>query len=253
MSEPDSTKFCNGCANTWPLTRKYFHKRPDAKSGFTSRCRHCRAQPSAKDRVLSEMLCPDEHKLCRHCERCKPATPEFFPPSANGKPGFRSKCKECEARSYANYYAANRERMVQKSTDYEKCKPEKKREKNQRYYERHKEEIRDYYAGWLTEKKSDPEWVARERARKRRVQFERHSAKKLGGERHDPSVVREMYESQDGRCAYCEQKLNGKYEVEHMQPLSRGGTDAWDNICVSCVSCNRRKRAKTAEEYMNSL
>jgi 5-methylcytosine-specific restriction endonuclease McrA len=55
----------------------------------------------------------------------------------------------------------------------------------------------------------------------------------------------------DGRCsaqcAYCG-TTKGTIEVEHIVPLSRGGTDAQDNLTLACPACNRRKGDRTPQE-----
>jgi 5-methylcytosine-specific restriction endonuclease McrA len=42
----------------------------------------------------------------------------------------------------------------------------------------------------------------------------------------------------------------GTDHLEHKTPLSRGGTNAFDNLDVACRSCNCKKHAKTLEEYL---
>lgn len=49
------------------------------------------------------------------------------------------------------------------------------------------------------------------------------------------------------RCAYCG-TTNGPIEVEHIVPLSRGGTDAQSNLTLACTACNRRKGDRTPDE-----
>lgn len=49
-------------------------------------------------------------------------------------------------------------------------------------------------------------------------------------------------------CAYCG-KRGGSLELDHILPLSRGGTDDDSNLTTACVKCNRQKRTKTANEY----
>lgn len=46
------------------------------------------------------------------------------------------------------------------------------------------------------------------------------------------------------RCEYChapEVLFNFPFEVEHIRPVSRGGTDTQNNQALACRSCNLRK------------
>ncbi len=46
------------------------------------------------------------------------------------------------------------------------------------------------------------------------------------------------------RCEYChapEAVFNFPFEVEHVLPVSRGGTDEEINLCLACRACNLRK------------
>jgi hypothetical protein len=43
-----------------------------------------------------------------------------------------------------------------------------------------------------------------------------------------------------------------KAEIEHMTPTSRGGGHTLDNVAVACGDCNRRKHARTADEWRAS-
>lgn len=53
-----------------------------------------------------------------------------------------------------------------------------------------------------------------------------------------------------GHCEYCGKRI-GLYEFhgDHMTPVSRGGSDAIDNIAVCCKGCNLEKNTMTANEY----
>ena len=49
------------------------------------------------------------------------------------------------------------------------------------------------------------------------------------------------------RCEYChapEVVFNFPFEVEHVTPVSRGGSDSNDNLALSCRSCNLLKGAR---------
>ena len=49
-------------------------------------------------------------------------------------------------------------------------------------------------------------------------------------------------------CHICKRYAPGG-QVDHVIPLSRGGTDALDNLAWACVTCNRSKGSKTLQEY----
>lgn len=62
-----------------------------------------------------------------------------------------------------------------------------------------------------------------------------------------------IYEQQNGRCAYCGIELNGKYHIDHKNPLSRGGSNWPENLACSCATCNLSKSDKTLEEWLAQL
>ena len=63
------------------------------------------------------------------------------------------------------------------------------------------------------------------------------------------SEVREYILEKWGRtCAYCGAK-NVPFEVEHIVPRSRGGSDRVSNLTLACVDCNGEKDNQTADEY----
>jgi len=75
--------------------------------------------------------------------------------------------------------------------------------------------------------------------------------------------IRGMHETQHGRCYYCGATLfpygiwpksatfegARRYQVEHAQPVSRGGTDAPDNLRLACEECNRHKGMLNEDEF----
>jgi hypothetical protein len=79
--------------------------------------------------------------------------------------------------------------------------------------------------------------------------------------------TRALYEAQEGLCYYCKAKLfpygiwsksvrrpgERRYQVEHALPVSRGGTDAPENLRIACEDCNRDKGTLTEEEFFAVL
>ena len=48
-------------------------------------------------------------------------------------------------------------------------------------------------------------------------------------------------------CAFCDEK--NKLEIEHLIPISRGGTNDYRNLVMACRKCNMQKFNLTADEF----
>jgi len=57
------------------------------------------------------------------------------------------------------------------------------------------------------------------------------------------------WRQQDGRCVYCGATLNNDYHIDHIIPLSRGGTNFVGNIQLLCPTCNMRKGTMLSIEF----
>ena len=50
-------------------------------------------------------------------------------------------------------------------------------------------------------------------------------------------------------CMYCGHRFAASaLSREHVTPLSRGGTDTWNNVVAACKRCNNHKAGRTPEE-----
>lgn len=52
-------------------------------------------------------------------------------------------------------------------------------------------------------------------------------------------------------CVYCAATEN--IEIDHVLPVSRGGTDDFENLVPACGPCNRSKGAKLIEEWRRGM
>lgn len=51
------------------------------------------------------------------------------------------------------------------------------------------------------------------------------------------------------QCQYCGRRPNTReLNIDHVVPRSRGGADSWENLVVSCRTCNLRKGRRTPLE-----
>lgn len=66
-----------------------------------------------------------------------------------------------------------------------------------------------------------------------------------------PHDKRRIYENQNGKCAYCGQRRNIKYmTVDHIIPLSKGGTNDIGNLQCTCKRCNNLKGDMMPDEFV---
>lgn len=58
-----------------------------------------------------------------------------------------------------------------------------------------------------------------------------------------------LLEKHGRKCFYCDKEVSN-FEVEHMIPKAKGGSNRIDNLTLSCHSCNQKKGTLTAEEFI---
>lgn len=68
--------------------------------------------------------------------------------------------------------------------------------------------------------------------------------------KNGPALRELLYEIQDGFCHYCAKITIWEcWTVDHVTPVSRGGTNHLNNKVGACKKCNNLKGSKTAEEF----
>lgn len=82
----------------------------------------------------------------------------------------------------------------------------------------------------------------RQKSKRRKAQMRDSVAIQIKGRQ-----VRERFRQFDNRCAYC--GCTGDLHIEHVVPISKGGTHAIGNIIPACKDCNFSKAANEAESW----
>ena len=63
-----------------------------------------------------------------------------------------------------------------------------------------------------------------------------------------------LWEEATGHCIYCGHPVElEEMEVDHIEPLSLGGSNCMDNKVCSCPHCNATKGRQTLEEFIGSM
>jgi len=182
---------------------------------------------------------------CSKCEAELEYTAANFP-TARGIPYGRT-CKQCK---YAQQCA------------WVKAHPEAQRATRERYEALHPERVAAHNAARDAYLKAHPKenaakaraWRAKHpevyRALIKRMRSARRARLRGAAGAFTPTNLRAQFDAQGGLCFYCGVALE-RYHVEHKTPLSRGGSNAPDNIVCACPACNLRKGRKTAEEFVS--
>lgn len=78
-----------------------------------------------------------------------------------------------------------------------------------------------------------------------------HLRRRAAGTPPPMTDIGRMLCMQDARCIYCRVLLE-KYHIDHILPVSRGGTNDLGNLQLLCPRCNISKNAMTHEEFLVS-
>lgn len=130
------------------------------------------------------------------------------------------------------WYRKNRERQIQKAREWLDANPEKARAR---------------------QAASSRKWWAKNPDKRRIYNNNRRSKVKGNGGSHTVGDIQAIRVLQRGRCAICSSKLSSRYHVDHIKPISMGGTNDPRNIQLLCKSCNQKKSFRDPLKHMRSL
>lgn len=108
---------------------------------------------------------------------------------------------------------------------------EKLNAKNRENYEKNKEQRREYARAHKA--KNREAYAARQRNRIARQRAAEGT--------HTAEDIKRIYKAQKGKCACCKKVVGSKYQVDHIQPLARGGSNWPANLQILCPPCNNKK------------
>lgn len=226
-------------------------------------------------------------KRCAKCSTEYPATIENFRAYPTGT--LVSTCRECERDAARKYYYNNRQHVLEeRKKDREnrpeiyaerdrlryQNNPEKERARWAKYREENREKVLESTRSW---RRNNPDKIKayskyyydanRENqiAKSRNIYRQKHNhyiilGKKAGAKKRSAMVqaegsftaadILELREMQCDLCAYCGIRLHGEYHIDHIIPLSRGGSNWPDNLALTCAYCNLSKRNKLLSEWV---
>ena len=137
------------------------------------------------------------------------------------------------------YREANKEKIKESQKDYRY----NNKEQTKSYREANKEQLTEYHKEYC---KANPEkfsnYSRKRRARKMEAEGSVHFLLHL-----------DLLKEQDNKCVYCGKDLSEGYHMDHIVPLSKGGTNWPDNLQILCPTCNLVKNGKLPQAYEKSI
>lgn len=259
---PQGMKRCRSCKQCKPATTEFFNATAISQSpdGLNKQCKQCRkVYRSALNKAEPKTPRPQsDSKQCQVCKESFPATLDYFHYNKATKDRLCTRCIECSKTKSKEYRV--RPGGLEERRRYRAMRAESDREYHRLYREIHKEYVLEYHRLYH-EAHKEHERNYRNQYRQRpyvklqmNARYHKRRARKLGnGGTYAAQDIQRIYEAQRGRCYYCRAKFgNGKYayHIDHVIPLSRGGSNGSDNIVIACPLCNLSKGDKLLHEWL---
>ena len=181
-------------------------------------------------------------KVCLGCRAVKPLTEYYLD---RGKPVAR--CKMCVNARNALWRNNNRDAKKAMDTAWQRNNRQRYRANQRLWRDTNPERMPIYRKMWL-EKNLEFAKISHRNAENRR-----RAQKYACGGSIDTNAWLEVVKSFNDHCAYCLSTLNNSYHMEHMKPLSRGGSHTIDNVVPACPACNLKKSSKTLIEFVSQV
>lgn len=190
------------------------------------------------------------------CKQCKNVTAALY------RTNNRDKIKA----SGAAYFRKNRSKIQKRHAAYLMKNAEHIRAQKTAYYEKTKEHAKARSAAWH---KANADWTANWHAKNREKNLARMKAWRdshpessrihnhnrasrirFNGGRLSPGLTDKLFKLQCGRCVCCGDPLGKTYQLDHIVPLARGGSNEDWNMQLLTRNCNREKHAKDPITFM---
>lgn len=195
-----------------------------------------------------------QEKTCTKCKNSFPATTEYFHKDSQKKDGLYSRCRLCRIKAQPKTILSKEEKLERKREQRKKfaiANPEahqaklaRKREAQRKRRSQNPKRYVDYQREY---RKLHPDKIRADA----RVWSANRRARELNAEGFCTTKdIEKQMKIQKHLCYWCGVDLkDAKYEIDHVIPLSRGGTNYPNNLVISCISCNRRKRNRMPDDW----
>lgn len=206
----------------------------------------------------------------RPCKRCgEEKQISEFDKNKKCRDGHLATCKACRRDYSRSYYEAHADKIRNRVKEWRLSNPDRCKENAEKWAENNKEKVAEIKRQWrernrekenakaVERRKLDPsarraaniKYYKANRERYRTYLRNRRAAMRKAPGLHSHKDIEDLLRLQRGMCANCGERLNGKHDVDHIYPISKGGSNDPSNLQLLCGTCNRSKGAKDPIEF----
>lgn len=255
-------KICSSCKIKKPIM--LFSKHSSSKDGLKSSCKECLKEAARiyrienKDRIRESIkkarsLDPDRFREynARYREKNKEKIKQY-------DKKYRLENRDKEILRKKRYRAENREKIACRISLAKKEDPERFKKYSEDYRARNLAKAREASKNWARKaylenpekyRQISKEWRERNPEQVRIMDYKRRHRELSAEGSHSAADIRAIHKSQKYRCVYCKVSTKEEYHIDHIQPLSKGGSNWPSNIQILCPTCNMRKSAKDPVDF----
>lgn len=81
----------------------------------------------------------------------------------------------------------------------------------------------------------------------------RRTLESIAGPKFTVSDVRSILDRQHFKCTYCATSLKSEFHIDHIHPLSKGGSNLAANLQALCPKCNQGKSSMDPIRFANRI
>jgi 5-methylcytosine-specific restriction endonuclease McrA len=200
---------------------------------------------------------PDDAKQCPECTRIRAAERRQADP-------------EKAKADLAAWRAKNRSQMTKTANAWRKSNAEKVVASRKKFYSTHKDQVDRENAEWAKANRQKSNsikaaWADNNQEKvvaTLRAYYVANKEKFLHNGRvrrarvagadgvMSEGIVEKLFVFQEGLCACCGKPLDDQFDLDHVVPISKGGSNGDENLQLLRSRCNKQKNAKNPIEFM---
>ena len=190
----------------------------------------------------------------KRCSKCKEekSLEEFYKNKAR-RDGVTPICKSCRRESQKKYREENPGKVLEGKKKYYEENRDKVAESQKKYREENRDKVAEIQKKYYKKYREENPLKIRAHRHKRRALKKATAV--------EPIDLNLVWDDSFGICFLCGTPMDRQYtypdprlpSLEHIIPLSRGGTHTYDNLTYTHLQCNNRKLSSLVEEMQLPL